>query len=615
MVLEDNPLQKYLFLFKKAFNLNSEEQWRAKETEIISDLYAGKNLFDIEFIFDSFLDHQITHGGNLFGFIVGSSGSGKSLTTLTIIDQYLIPKLFNYDHLSGLFNLSWTFAETQTRVRDSNEKGLIIQQDEVPRLIGGESDTVMKSWTNWMEQARGQRPFILFNSPTLWNLPNLHFALKIIPAKYDPKNPEYLVRTACIVAVPEESMREVKFRQVGYFFIDILDDKNLLKKIYFEQKEKNLEKNAKYGGARSAGWDQEKIERALQEIRDGIAADYPGEKILEVDSKRIKKIMKEKEIAAGSSNVEKELCSYILEEIEEQKEIIFDQWEEVQLKLIDDLIPKLDDQLPGDCKVGSIKQLFLLAGVKEKYLKIAKERFQLHRDLKEFDIIKNNRTVEKSKFPEQFWSHLVALMIKHVGKNTKLRKAIGAKAWQTKLEMLYYRRILNWKPNDIIARDEYKTIQNKETPRIYCNQAIDGLNSSNATKAAIGEEFFQQHFSALDTVFLLAAGKARRELFDSSISNQSVDFWLLDQKEQPVAILEVKFHFSRDEFVPSPGDKYAAKLGLPLFIFIIDARALGALIRFGKVMDFSREIFRVDTVPTISSMEEIVQILEKELGH
>lgn len=59
MRLADNPLQQYLFLFKKANNLRKDQDWLEMEDYIIESLYAGTNKYDIEFLFDDFLDHQI----------------------------------------------------------------------------------------------------------------------------------------------------------------------------------------------------------------------------------------------------------------------------------------------------------------------------------------------------------------------------------------------------------------------------------------------------------------------------------------------------------------------------------------------------------------------------
>lgn len=82
------------------------------------------------------------------------------------------------------------------------------------------------------------------------------------------------------------------------------------------------------------------------------------------------------------------------------------------MKLIDELIPELDQLLPDDCKVGSIKQSFLSKGIKEQFLKIAKEKFQLFRDLKEYDVEKNNGISEQaSSIPENYWKLLIDLMV------------------------------------------------------------------------------------------------------------------------------------------------------------------------------------------------------------
>ena len=618
MRLADNPLQQYLFLFKKANNLRKDQDWLEMEDYIIESLYAGTNKYDIEFLFDDFLDHQIVHGGNVFGFIVGSSGSGKSLTGLTIVNNYLIPKLQICDHLSGIFNITWTFSETQRFVPDTAPKGMIILQDEVPRLIGGESETVLKSWTNWMEQARAQRPFILFCSPTLWNLPNLHFAIKVIPAKYKDKNKEHLIRAACLIAIPEQTMSAIKFRVCGSFFVDILSDNDILKKIYFEAKLINLKKNARYGGARSAGWDSDKIERALQEIRDALEENYPGEKILAADSKRIMKIIRKNEIAAGSTQIEKELCSYILEEVNDQQEAIKEQQEQKQLELIEKLVPEVDAELPNPCKIGSINQSFLEKGIQEQFLKTAKEKFQLFRDRKDFTLEKKNGiTVQTSSLPEDFWKLLLDLMLEYVEKKPKLRQAFGAAIWKTRLEFFYLYQVVKWQGKDIVSLPEYENKNyHTNTPRLYAKHVRKVLAANNAMMAFVGETFFQQKLSDVPTVFLLASGKSRGELFDSSISNQHVDFWLLEHSGVPLGIVEVKVHFSRDEFVASPGNAYAKKLGLPLFVFLIDARERQAMIRFGRLApgDFFRENLRVDTVGAISSMEEIAAIIEKELG-
>jgi len=161
-------------------------------------------------------------------------------------------------------------------------------------------------------------------------------------------------------------------------------------------------------------------------------------------------------------------------------------------------------------------------------------------------------------------------MISHIGKNYKLQKAIGSQSWKKKIEMFYYKRILKWKPADIIELDQFKTI----------------------------------------------GGKGFRKFFDSSISNQPVDFWLFKYgSENPIGIIEVKWHFSKDEFVSSPGNKYAAKHGLPLFVFIIDSRVYGSKIRFGIIQKdkFSQDYIRIDTVRVVGSMDEVFQIIKENV--
>lgn len=638
MVLKDNPLKQYLFFFKDAYKLDTEEKWNKQEQEIIRDAYIGGGIYDIEFIFENFIDHQIAHGGNLFGFLIGASGSGKSLTALSIVNDTIRPALLADPNLSGDFNITWTYFETQQQVTDETPHGMVIQQDEVPLLMASESETIKKAMDNWMKQARGQRPFILFCSPDLLELPNLHFVIWVIPARYQTDDHLILTKTCCLLAIAEEFINKPKkWRIVGYFMKDVLKDGEELKTYYFVEKEENLRKNAKYGGARTAGWDPEKMERALNEVKEVLEKRYPGEEILSItNSDKILQIIKEKEIAVGSTAAEKILQRQIYDEVKDQQEEIINDLIEEQKIIVDKHIENIFDDTPGATKAAIQGLLREKLTTEEK--KVVKpvfdhawERFSiLKADSKE----KNIRTVEQtSSLPKGFWSYLLDLMKRYVKTSGKLKKKIGNDSWNTRLEFFYYRRILNWKPADIISLDEYPTIDNLETPRHYSNSVIKGINTSNAMKAFVGEQFFLEQFNALRTVssvglggdaavvsgsiFSVSAGKACKKLFDNSISNQPVDCWLFrDGSENPVGIVEVKFHLAKNEYDPSPGNKYAAGLGLPLFLFIIDCRTYGAKIRFGRLPEgeFFRSNLRLDTVGTVGSMDDVLQIIEKELA-
>jgi len=523
---------------------------------------------------------------------------------------------FKADH-----HITMTSSETKRIIRTAPE-GTVILQDEVPRLSGSESNTTINSFANWMEQSRAQRPFILFCSPTIWNLPNLLFALKVIPLEYCSKNPAHLKKTCCLVGVPELRLNnEVSFRMVGYIFVQILPDGHLLKTEYFAEKARNLEANKKYGGARAAGWDQHQIEEALEDIRDHITKNYQGKKVLQINLKYVKRIIKQLEIAAGSIKVEDDLAGTIIREVEKLQQKVHQEIKRKQMKLIDELIPKLDQLLPDDCKVGSIKQSFISRGIKEEFTKIAKEKFQLFRDLKEYELEKINGTsVQTSSIPEDYWKPLIELLIQYVSKRPKLKKAFGSEIWKTRLEFFYYYRILKWQGQEIVSLPAYETKDYKSnTPRLYAKQAREVLSRNNAMMAFVGENFFRQKFldaHPVSSVWCLVAGKARRDLFDRSLSNQHVDFWLLRTgSNDPVSIVEVKLHFSRNDFSASPGNKYAAKLDLPLFVFLLDLRERKPLLRFGRIPeeDFFREDLRVDTVGTVSSMEELVQIIQEQI--
>lgn len=78
IVLKDDPLQIVFFMVKHQFRIKQEKDWKSLEQQITYNAMIGSSAFDLTHFFLEGIDWSIKRGVNLFGFLTGASGKGKS---------------------------------------------------------------------------------------------------------------------------------------------------------------------------------------------------------------------------------------------------------------------------------------------------------------------------------------------------------------------------------------------------------------------------------------------------------------------------------------------------------------------------------------------------------
>jgi hypothetical protein len=589
----ENPQPAQLFLdlinseiIKDGFTWDDYERWVRKARVERRVDYDCQNLIMRQF------QWAIDTGLNLYVFVIGASGSGKSLATRTLLWN-LQKKLQEADFEAKDF-ITMTFSETKNIV-SKIPPGSILHQDEVPRLSGTNSKTERDSLYNWMEQARADRPFIFFCSPTLWDLPNLHFVLHAYPTKYKADNREILTEVCCEVWIPESRLDSVIFRLCGYMFVPILADGHPFKDKYFVEKNRNLDENRKYGGTRSAlGWDVDFFNEVCSDVIDILQKKFEDDALLNIKLSDIRQAIADAGVSAGSEATTTQLARAINGKLEPLQDAIRQRVDDEQLKIINREIVRIYDTFGSEITIAGVKGELRKVGVKRNYIREAVEMFASHKARQKLSG-KSSENQEKSQhfvLPSgNFETDLYNKMVDVISNNkTALKlahKIIGKRSWKERLEFFFwyyfkgydYPRMFDelkkrWKKRGIKESDyPIKNFNSIETYMVRVRKFIKHPSIASV-KAETSEEIFRQFLEGVKTVSLsdgLCWARQRAFPAGSSISNQKPDLTLL-LDGSPIGFLNIKWHCSnKHDFDPTPELQFSTRLRKPFAVLLLES--------------------------------------------